>query len=80
MERHFHEELKDLRQTLLKMGLLVEAAIDKAIDAFLCRKTSLAEDVIAEEKIINHLEMEIDEKGHSICALWQLIFVSLRRF
>ncbi len=78
MERHFHEELKELKQKLLKMGFLVESAVDKAIDSFLARKTWMAEEVIEEEKQINQLEIDIDEEGHKLCALWQPLAVDLR--
>ena len=78
MERHFHEELKEFKQKVLKMGMLVESAIDKAIDSFLLRKASLAEEVLEEEKIINQLEIEIDDKGHSLFALWQPMAIDLR--
>ncbi len=78
MERHFHEELKDLRQMLLKMGLRVESAIDKAINSLLNRNGELAELVFEEEKIINQLEIDIDDKGHSLLALGQPMAVDLR--
>ncbi len=78
MERHFHEELKDLKQKLLQMGLLVEAAIEKAMDALLDRNRRFAEQVIEEEETINQLEIEIDDKGHSLCALGQPMAVDLR--
>ncbi len=78
MERHFHEELKELKQTLFKMGFLVEAAIDKAIDSFLMRRAALAEEVLEEEKVINQLELEIDDKGHSLSALGQPMAIDLR--
>ncbi|OGW85249.1 MAG: phosphate transport system regulatory protein PhoU [Omnitrophica bacterium RIFCSPHIGHO2_02_FULL_46_11] len=78
MERHFHEELKELKQKLLKMGFLVEAAIEKAVDALLNRNSQFAKQVIEEEKIINQLEIEIDDKGHSLSALRQPMAVDLR--
>lgn len=78
MERHFHEELKDYRELLLKMGLRVESAIDKAINSLLNRNGELAEMVFEEEKIINQLELEIDDKGHSLLALGQPMAVDLR--
>ena len=78
MERHFHEELKELKQELLKMGLLVEAAIEKSIDALLHRNRNFAQQVIEEERMINQLELAIDDKGHSLSALGQPVAVDLR--
>lgn len=78
MKRHFHEELRDLKQRLLRMGVLVEEAIKKAIDAVLQRNEDLAEEVFREEKIINRLEIEIDDRGHSFLALEQPMASDLR--
>ena len=78
MERHFHEEFKALREKLFQMGLLVEGAIEKAVEALLNRKEELAEAVFLDENIINHLEIEIDEKGHALFALAQPVAGDLR--
>lgn len=78
MERHFHEEFKALRGKLFQMGLLVEGAIEKAVDALLKRSSELAAQVLEDEKIINQLEIEIDEKGHALFALCQPVANDLR--
>lgn len=78
MERHFHEEFKDLREKLFRMGLLVEGAIEKAVEAFLKRSPDLAAEVLENEKTINQLEIEIDEKGHALFALTQPVASDLR--
>ena len=78
MERHSHEELKKLKQKLLKMGLLVEAAVEKATDALLERNRKFAEQVLEEEDVINQLEIEIDDQGHSLSALGQPMAFDLR--
>ena len=78
MERHFHEDLKELKQRLLRMGLLVEETIEKAIQALLKRDSVLANQVIAGDRVINQLEIEIDDMGHSLLALGQPMAVDLR--
>ncbi|HOW87839.1 MAG TPA: phosphate signaling complex protein PhoU [Candidatus Omnitrophota bacterium] len=78
MERHFHEEFKALREKLFQMGLLVEGAIEKAVEALLKRSPELTEQVFEDEKLINQLEIEIDEKGHSLFALSQPVASDLR--
>lgn len=78
MERHFHEEFKALREKLFQMGLLVEGAIQKAVDALLKRSPELASQVLEDEKLINQLEIEIDEKGHALFALAQPVAGDLR--
>lgn len=78
MERHFAEELKTLKQKLFQMGLLVEGAIQKSIEALLTRSSDLAEAVFKDEAMINQLEIEIDEKGHALFALAQPVAGDLR--
>ena len=78
MERHFHEEFKELRGKLFQMGLFVEGAIEKAVEAFLKRSSELATAVFEDEKTINLLEIEIDEKGHALFALSQPVANDLR--
>ena len=78
MERHFQEEFKSLREKLFQMGLLVEGAIEKAEAALLKRSATLAAEVFEDEKIINQLEIEIDEKGHALFALCQPVASDLR--
>jgi len=78
MERHFHEELKELIRSLQQMGFLVEAVIEKSTDGFLNSSGGLALGVYEDEKSINQLEIEIDEKGHSLLALAQPMAGDLR--
>ena len=78
MERHFHEEFKGLREKLFQMGLLVEGTIEKAVEALLKRSSELATAVFEDEKTINLLEIEIDEKGHALFALAQPVASDLR--
>ncbi|MFZ5802803.1 MAG: phosphate signaling complex protein PhoU [Candidatus Omnitrophota bacterium] len=78
MRRHFHDELKALKQELLRMGLLAEEAIEKAARAVLLRDRKLAEEAFRLEKETNRLEIEIDDKGHNLLALGQPMAVDLR--
>ncbi len=78
MDRHFAEELKTLKQKLFQMGLLVEGAIEKAFEALSERSEDLVKAVIEDEKTINQLEIEIDEKGHALFALVQPMAGDLR--
>ncbi|MBI4368001.1 MAG: phosphate signaling complex protein PhoU [Candidatus Omnitrophica bacterium] len=78
MQRHFDEELGQLKDKLFKMGLLVEEAIRKSIEALIKRDSKLAEKVIDDDQRINILEIEIDEFGHELIALRQPTAVDLR--
>lgn len=78
MERHFAEELKTLKQKLFQMGLLVEGMIEKAFEALSERSEDRVKAVFEDEKTINALEIEIDEKGHALFALVQPMAGDLR--
>ena len=78
MERHLHEEFKTLKGKLFQMGLMVEGVIEKAKEALLNRSEELATEVFEDEKTINGLELEIDDKGHALFALAQPVAGDLR--
>jgi phosphate transport system protein len=79
MERHFVEELKELKQKLFQMGLLVEDAIENAVEGgFSERSPERIRSVFENEKKINQLEIEIDEMGHALLALAQPMAGDLR--
>lgn len=78
MQRHFDEELAQLKDKLYKMGLMVEEAIRKSVEALIKRDTKLAQEVIQGDQRINILEIEIDEFGHELIALRQPTAVDLR--
>lgn len=78
MERHFAVELKELKQKLFQMGLLVEGAIEKSFEALTERSEEHVKTVLEGEKAINQLEIEIDENGHALLALAQPMARDLR--
>ncbi len=79
MLRHsFHDELKNLRQDILKMGTLVEAAIAKAVKALAENDIKLAEQVVLDDEIVNELELSIEEKCFSLLATQQPMARDLR--
>jgi len=71
MQRHFHEELDALKQTLLAMGGLVEDQIRRVMRALVERDDEQARDVIARDREVNAYENEIDEKCVELLALHQ---------
>ena len=78
MERHFDEELKDLRQKLLKMADSAQEMIGLAVKALVDRKKELTEKVFSIEDTVNHLEIEIEEEVLRLMALRQPIAGDLR--
>jgi phosphate transport system protein len=71
MQRHFHEELGALKQTLLAMGGLVEDQIRRVMRALVERDDEQARDVIDRDRQVNAYENEIDEMCVELLALHQ---------
>ena len=78
MERHFDHELERVRQTLLKMGGMVEAMVAKATQALLDRDNKLCQEVIQADNDVDRTEMEIDEMCQSLLSRRQPVSVDLR--
>jgi phosphate transport system protein len=71
MQRHFHEELEALKQTLLAMGGLVEEQIRRVMSALLERDSALAQEVIDRDRQVNAYDVEVDEKCVELLSLYQ---------
>ena len=71
MQRHFHEELEALKQTLLAMGGLVEDQIRRVMTALLEHDSELAQEVIDRDRQVNAYDVEVDEKCVELLALHQ---------
>ena len=78
MDRHFDEELKDLNQDILKMGIFAEEAIHKSIEALKNRDRELAKGIIENDANIDKLELVIDEKCIDLIARHQPLAKDLR--
>lgn len=78
MERFFDEELKSLKEKLLRMAGLVEEAIELAIEALKDQKEEPARQVLAQEAEINALDVEVDETCLRLMALRQPMAGDLR--
>lgn len=71
MERHFDTELTQLKQQLLKMGLLAESMIDSAIKSLVNRDATKLEQIYIQEQEVNALHVGIDETCLRLMALYQ---------
>jgi phosphate transport system protein len=77
-ETHFHKELEELKESLLKMGTLVEEAIRDAVQSLVKRDSDLAQKIFEGEDRINKLEIEIGDMCLRLLALRQPMAVDLR--
>lgn len=78
MERRLDHDLDRVRQTLLRMGGMVEGMVAKATQSLLDRNNQLSDDVIEGDTEVDHLEIEIDEACHLILGTKQPTAVDLR--
>ena len=78
MERHFDQELEALKGQLLLMGGHTEAIIQKSVEALKRRDPVLAEGVLEDDKAIDRLEIDIEERCVSLLALRQPLALDLR--
>ena len=78
MERHFEEELRHLREKLLKMASLAEETISLAVTGLKDRDEEMTNKVFEVEKEINVLDVEIDQLCLELLALKQPMARDLR--
>ena len=76
--RHLHDELSHLKVRLLTMSGEAEAALGLAVEALLSRDASKAADVIANDRAIDAMEIEIEEQCVNLLALQQPMARDLR--
>lgn len=78
MERQFDEELKMLKEKLLKMASLAEESIVLAVNGLKDRNENLTQKVFEGEEELNILDIEIDQHCMKLLALKQPMAVDLR--
>ena len=76
--RHFHDMLADLKDKLLTMSGEAQEALEKALDALLRRDGDLALEVIAGDRTIDALELEIEEMVVDLFGTQQPVARDLR--
>jgi phosphate transport system protein len=78
MERHFDEELRVLKEKVLRMAGLSEECISHAIAGLKNRDEEMARRVFEVEEQVNNLDIEIDQMCFELLALKQPMAVDLR--
>ena len=76
--RHFHEQLQDLFQNIVQMGTMTESMIRSAVEALVKRDERLCSDVFDKEKVVNRLQVEVDDKAVKLTALQQPVARDVR--
>jgi phosphate transport system protein len=78
VHRHFHDELSHVKVRLLTMSGEAEAALGLAVEALLERDIEKAGRVIAGDRVIDAMEVEIEEQCVNLLALQQPMARDLR--
>ena len=78
VHRHFHDELSHVKVRLLTMSGEAEAALGLAVEALLERDEEKARRVIAGDRVIDSMEVEIEEQCINLLALQQPMARDLR--
>jgi phosphate transport system protein len=78
MERHFDQELEELKSQLLLMGGRSEAIVQKSVEALRRRDALLAREVLDDDKVIDRLEIAVDERCVGMLARHQPMAGDLR--
>jgi len=79
MERqHFEADLQALRNQLLTMGALVEDRVHRALHALVHRREEEAQRIVATDKEINDLQIDIDNRCLRLLATQTPLAVDLR--
>lgn len=78
MERHFERELEALKEQLLLMGGRAESIVLQAVEALRRRDETLAYAVFEEDRRIDRLEIDVEERCVRLLALQQPMARDLR--
>lgn len=68
MERHFDQDLAELKEKLLTMASHAEKAVNDSVNALVNRDLDLALQVKANDEVLDRFEVEIDETAITLLA------------
>ena len=74
----FHQDLREIEESVITMATLVERAIAQAMQALMRRDMALAEEVIARDAEVNELQRSIRSRGANLIALQAPVARDLR--
>jgi|ETN07SMinimDraft_1059922.scaffolds.fasta_scaffold53591_1 phosphate transport system protein len=78
MPSHLERQIERLKSEVMRLGTLAEESVQKSLRAMENRDTALAEQVIAEDRWIDELEMDLEEECLKLLALYQPMATDLR--
>jgi len=78
VRKQFDAELEKLNSDLVKMGHLVELAIENMLDAFKHQDKALAKEIMSHDRLINDMERTIESRSFNLILRQQPIAADLR--
>lgn len=79
MSKHFHRDVQEIHNSLMKLFGVVEKMIDDSTRALVDQKLELVDTVISTDAEVNRMEVMIEEECLKILALHQPFAADLRR-
>lgn len=79
MSKHLERDIQNIHKRLMNLFAIVEKMIDNAARALCEQKIELGREVIATDRQVNTMEVEIEEECLKILALHQPVATDLRR-
>ena len=79
MREAYHESLNEIDTQLVEMTRLVGRSMNRATQALLDADLPVAEEVIAEDALLDAINYEIDERATQLVALQQPVATELRQ-
>jgi phosphate transport system protein len=78
IRQHYEDDLAELNREIIKMGLRVEEAVNKSVEALKNKDTELAQQVLDEDIIVDTMERDLCDKCALIIAREQPVAGDLR--
>lgn len=75
----FHHRLDQLSQDLLRIGSLVDEAIEQSMRALTTQDLTLARQVIQNDRVINAMRYQVEEQAYALLATQQPMARDLRQ-
>lgn len=75
----FHQSLESLQQEILRMGSIVEQVIAKAVESLAKLDAKIANEVIEGDKVVDELELQIENQCLRLIATQQPMAKDLRK-
>jgi len=76
--QRFHDEFDAFKARLLEMGGLAEERVRAVVRALVDRDARVVEQVLTGDEPLNRLQVEIDDRGFHLLALYQPVATDLR--